>query len=480
MKFDAPRFIAFAATLALLAACTVGPEYVRPSIDTPPAYKEAGEWKVAQPKDTIERGKWWEIFGDAQLNALVEQIDISNQNVRIAEAQFRQARALVQQARAGLFPSVTANASATRSGSSSGSSSSTRSGGVVNSYSLALDASWEVDVWGRVRSSVASSEAGEQASAADLATVRLSAQAELALNYLLLRVLDAQRQLLEDTAAAYQKSLDLNRNRYAAGVAGKVDVVQAETQLKSTQAQAIDVGVQRAQLEHAIAVLIGKPPAEFALPPIPLSVAMPEIPPGLPSELLERRPDIAAAERQVAAANAQVGVAKAAFFPSLILSASGGFASSSFAQWLTAPSRIWAIGPSIVQSIFDAGLRRAQTDQAIAAYDASVASYRQTVLNGFKEVEDNLAALRILEQESRVQEDAVRAARESVNLTVNQYKAGTVSFLNVAIVQTAQLNNERTSVSILGQRFAAAVTLIKALGGGWNAAELRVSGEQRR
>jgi NodT family efflux transporter outer membrane factor (OMF) lipoprotein len=331
-----------------------------------------------------------------------------------------------------------------------------------------------------VRSSVASSEAGEQASAADLATVRLSAQAELALNYLQLRVLDAQRQLLEDTAAAYQKSLDLNRNRYAAGVAGKVDVVQAETQLKSTLAQAIDVGVQRAQLEHAIAVLIGKPPAEFALAPIPLNVAMPEIPPGLPSELLERRPDIAAAERQVAAANAQIGVAKAAFFPSLILSASGGFVSSGFADWLTAPSRIWAIGPSIVQSIFDAGLRRAQTDQAIAAYDASVASYRQTVLNGFKEVEDNLAALRILEQESRVQEDAVRAARESVNLTVNQYKAGTVSFLNVAIVQTAQLNNERTAVSILGQRFAAAVTLVKALGGGWSAAELPVSEQQRR
>lgn len=480
LRFDAPRFIAFAASLALLAACTVGPEYVRPTVDTPPAYKEAGDWKVAQPRDTVERGKWWEIFGDAQLNALVEQIDISNQNVRIAEAQFRQARALVQQARAALFPSVTANASATRSGSSSGSGNSTRAGGVINSYNLALDAGWEVDIWGRVRKTVESNVAGAQASAADLEAARLSAQAELALNYLLLRVLDAQRQLLEDTAATYQKSLDLNRNRYAAGVAGKVDVAQAETQLKSTQAQAIDVGVQRAQLEHAIAVLIGKPPAEFALAPVQFDLAMPPVPLGLPSELLERRPDIAAAERRVAAANAQIGVAKAAFFPSLMLSASGGFVSSTFAEWLTAPSRIWAIGPSIVQSIFDAGLRRAQTDQAIAAYDANVANYRQTVLSGFREVEDNLAALRILEQESRVQEDAVRAARESVNLTVNQYKAGTVSFLNVAIVQTAQLNNERTAVSILGQRFGAAVTLVRALGGGWSAAEPPMPEPQRQ
>lgn len=477
LKVDAPRWIAFAAALAFLAACTVGPEYVRPTVDTPQAYKEAGEWKVAQPRDAIERGKWWEIFGDSQLNALVEQIDISNQNVRVAEAQYRQARALVQQARAAFFPSVTGNVAATRSGA--GSSTTNRGGGVANVFNLALDASWEVDVWGRVRSSVASSVAGAQASAADLETVRLSAQAELALDYFQLRVLDAQRQLLEESAAAYQKSLGLTRNRYAVGVAGKVDVAQAETQLTSTQAQAIDVGVQRAQLEHAIAILIGKSPAEFALAPVQFDVAMPQIPRGLPSELLERRPDIAAAERRVAAANAQIGVAKAAFFPSLTLSASGGFVSSSFAEWLTVPSRIWAIGPSIAQSIFDAGLRRAQTEQAIAAYDASVANYRQTVLSGFREVEDNLAALRILEQESKVQDDAVRAARESVTLTVNQYKAGTVSFLNVAIVQTAQLNNERTAVSILGQRFAAAVTLVKALGGGWSAPELPISERQR-
>jgi NodT family efflux transporter outer membrane factor (OMF) lipoprotein len=463
---------ALVATLALLGACTVGPPYVRPSVATPPAYKEAGEWKIAQPRDEVKRGKWWETFGDAQLNALVEQIDISNQNVIAAEARFRQARALVQQARAGLFPSVTGAASATRSGSGSGSGTTNRGGGTADNYNLSIDATWEADVWGRVRKTVESNAAGAQASAADVETARLLAQAELALDYFQLRVLDAQQQLLNDSVAAFQKSLDVTRNRYNAGVAAKVDVVQGETQLKSTQAQAIDVGVQRAQLEHAIAILIGKPPAEFALARIVLDVAIPAVPLGLPSELLERRPDIAAAERRVAAANAQVGVAKAAFFPALTLSASGGFQSSSFAQWLTLPSRFWAIGPAIAQSIFDAGLRRALTDQAIAVFDANVAAYRQTVLGGFQEVEDNLAALRILEQEAKVQDDAVQAARQSVDLTLNQYKAGTVSYLNVVLVQTAQLTNERTAVGIHGQRLAAAVTLVKALGGGWTASDL--------
>ncbi|HEV2007809.1 MAG TPA: efflux transporter outer membrane subunit, partial [Burkholderiales bacterium] len=306
----------------------------------------------------------------------------------------------------------------------------------------------------------------------DLETARLLAQAELALNYFQLRVLDAQQQLLDDSVAAFQKSLDVTRNRYNAGVAGKVDVVQGETQLKSTKAQAIDIGVQRAQLEHAIAILIGKPPAEFALARIALDVAIPSVPLGLPSELLERRPDIAAAERRVAAANAQVGVAQAAFFPALTLSASGGFQSSSLAQWLTLPSRFWAIGPAIAQSIFDAGLRRALTAQAIALFDANVAAYRQTVLGGFQEVEDNLAALRILEQEANVQDGAVQAARQSVDLTLNQYKAGTVSYLNVVTVQTAWLANERTAVGIRGQRLAATVTLVKALGGGWTASDL--------
>jgi NodT family efflux transporter outer membrane factor (OMF) lipoprotein len=471
LQFTVPQTLALAAMLALLGACAVGPEYVRPSVATPAVYKEAGDWKVAQPRDDFKHGKWWETFGDAQLNALIGEIDISNQNVRVAEAQFRQARALVQSARAGLFPSVTGSASATRSKSSSGSGSTTRSSGPTNNFNLALDAGWEVDVWGRVRNTVESSVAGAQASAADLEAARLSAQAELALNYFQLRVLDAQRQLLDDSVAAFQKSLDLTRNRYAAGVAGKVEVVQADTQLKGTLAQAIDLGVQRAQFEHAIAILIGKPPAAFSLAPIPLNVAMPSIPVALPSELLERRPDIAAAERRVAAANAQIGVAKSAFFPALTLSGSAGFQSSSFARWLTLPSRFWAVGPAIAQSIFDAGLRRALTDQAIAVYDASVANYRQTVLGGFQEVEDNLAALHVLEQEAKVQDDAVQAARQSLDLTINQYKAGTANYLNVVTVQTAWLANERAAVSIRGRRLTAVVTLVKALGGEWTTAE---------
>ena len=314
--------------------------------------------------------------------------------------------------------------------------------------------------------------AGAQASAADLETVRLLAQAELAFDYFQLRVLDQQRQLLDDTVAAFQKSLELTRNRYAAGVAGKVDLVQAETLLKSTQAQALDTGVQRAQLEHAIAILVGKAPANFSIARETTNIAVPAVPLNLPSELLERRPDIAAAERRVAAANARIGVAKSAFFPALTLSGSAGFAGSRLADWLTWPSRFWAIGPAIAQSIFDAGLRRALTDQAIAVYDANVAAYRQTVLAGFQEVEDNLAALRILEGEEKVQEEATVAARQSVELTINQYKAGTISYLNVVTVQSTWLSNERTLVGIRGRRLTAAVTLVKALGGGWNAAEL--------
>ncbi len=460
---------------ALLAGCMVGPDYRRPEAEVPAAFKEAGDWKLAQPRDDAKRGRWWEDFGDLQLNALIEQVEISNQNVLAAEARFRQARALVSSSRAALYPALNGSVSITRSRSPTGVIGGTTAGRILTNRSAGLDASWEPDVWGRVRRAVESNEANALASAADLAAARLSAQAELASDYFQLRILDAQKQLIEDTVAAFQKSLDLTMNRYDAGVAAKVDVVQAQTQLKSAQADAIDLGVQRAQLEHAIAVLIGKPPAALSLARAPLAVSMPLIPVGLPSELLERRPDIAAAERHVAAANAQIGVAKAAYFPSLTLSASGGFRSTDAAQWFTLPSRFWSIGPALAQSIFDAGLRRAQTEQAIAAYDATVAEYRQTVLAGFQEVEDNLAALRILEEEAIVQEDVVRAARESVTLTLNQYKAGTVSFLNVAIVQTTLLNSERTAVGILGRRLVAAATLVKALGGGWSAAELHAA-----
>jgi NodT family efflux transporter outer membrane factor (OMF) lipoprotein len=467
MKFPKLKTLALAAALASLGACTVGPDYVRPSVDAPAQFKETGNWKVAQPRDDVNRGKWWEMFGDAELNALTESIDISNQNLAAAAARFRQAQALVAASRAGLFPTVDGNLSIVKNRSPSGAVGGTTAGHIVTTRTAGVSAAWDTDLWGRLSRTVEADVASAQASAADLAAARLSAQSELAQSYFQLRVLDVQRQLLEDTVAAFGKSLQLTKNRYAAGVVGKVDVVQAETQLKSTQAQAIDIGVQRAQFEHAIALLIGKPPSTFAIERRPLTVAMPAIPPGLPSELLERRPDIAAAERRVASANAQIGVTQAAFFPSLTLSGAAGFRAADPSVWFASPSYFWSLGPAIVQTIFDAGLRRAQTDQAIAAYDASVAAYRQTVLTAFKEVEDNLAALRILEEEAQVQDEAVKAARESFALTTNQYKAGTINFLNVVIVQAAQLSNERTAVGILGQRLTAAVLLVKALGGGW-------------
>jgi NodT family efflux transporter outer membrane factor (OMF) lipoprotein len=338
---------------------------------------------------------------------------------------------------------------------------------VANVYNVQLDATWELDLWGRVRRNVESSEAGEQASTADLESAKLSAQAQVATDYLLLRVQDAVIQLLLDTASAYDKSLTLTKNQYAVGVAGRSDVVLAETQLKSTQAQAIDAKVLRAQLEHAIAVLIGKPPSEFSIAPAQVSKVFPDIPVGVPSELLERRPDVAGAERRAAAANAQIGVAEAAFYPTLTLSATGGFASSSIANLFSLPSRYWSVGAALAQTLFDAGLRQAQTDQAIAAYDGSVAVYRQTVLAAFQDVEDNLAALHYLEEEAVVQDEAVQAARESLTITLNQYRAGTANYLAVVVVQAGALNNERTAVTILGQRYAASVALIKALGGGW-------------
>jgi NodT family efflux transporter outer membrane factor (OMF) lipoprotein len=458
--------------LAALCGCAVGPDYKRPDVETPKAFKEAGDWKVAQPGDETARGRWWEVFGDPQLNALVEQVEISNQNVLAAEARFRQARALISASRAALYPSLNANASITRTHSPSGVIGGTTAGRTLTSRSASLDASWEIDLWGKLRRGVEANEANAQAGAANLAAARLSAQAELVADYVQMRVLDALKLLLDDTAVAFQKSYDLTRNRYDAGVAARVDVIQAETQLRSTQAQAVDTGVQRAQFEHAIAVLTGRPPAEVSMAPVPIAVTMPRVPLALPSALLERRPDIAAAERSVAAANAQIGVAKAAFFPSFTISGSDGYRSTAASQWFTAPNHFWSIGPAIAQSLFDAGLRRAQSEQAVAAYDAAVAQYRQTVLAGFQEVEDNLAALRILEEEARVQEDAVRAARETVVLTLNQYKAGTVSFLNVVTAQATQLDNERAAVSILGRRLVAAATLVKALGGGWSAAEI--------
>ena len=468
-----PLLAALVAAFAL-AACAVGPDYVRPQMEEAPAvFKEGQNWKQAQPRDLAADGKWWEMFGDAHLNALAEQVDISNQNLALAEANFRSAMALVQSSRAALYPTLDASASASRGRSGSSSSSSTSSsGGVRNAYSFALNASWEADIWGRVRRDVEASAASAQASAADLAAARLSAQAALAQDYLQLRVLDAQQQLLDETVQAYQRSYQLTQNQYAAGLAAKSDVIQAQSQLKTAQAQALDNGVSRAQFEHAIALLVGKTASTFSLPQAPLAAATPPIPQGVPSMLLERRPDVAAAERRVAAANANIGVAKAAYFPSLTLSASGGYQSSSFADWFTLPGRVWSLGPQLAQNIFDGGARRAATAQAIASYDGTVAQYKQAVLTAFQEVEDNLAALRILEQEAEVQNEALQAARQAVVLVTNQYKAGTVSYVNVITAQATALSAERSALDILNRRMAASVLLAKALGGGWDANSL--------
>jgi NodT family efflux transporter outer membrane factor (OMF) lipoprotein len=400
------------------------------------------------------------VFNDPVLNGLAEQVAVSNQNLAAAEARYRQARAAVTAARAGYFPTVGASAGASRSRRGEGATAS--------SYDIGLDASWEIDLWGRVRRLVEASRAGEEASAADLENARLSLQAQLVTAYFQVRVADAGADLLDDTVKANDTSFKIAQNRYDAGVAAKVDVVQAEGQLRSVQAQVLDLRATRAQLEHAVAVLIGKPPAAFSLAPTKFEMKrLPDIPPGLPSTLLERRPDVAAAERRMAQANARVGVAQAAYFPALSLSGSGGFASSSLSTLISAPSRAWALGAGLGVTLLDFGARGAQVDIARAAYDESVANYRQSVLDAFQEVEDNLAVVHWLGEETGVQRESVRLARESVALTMNQYRAGTVGFLNVALVQAAQLNEERQLVVLVGRRITATVTLIRALGGSW-------------
>jgi NodT family efflux transporter outer membrane factor (OMF) lipoprotein len=444
----------------------------------PGQFKETGNWKPAEPRDDAPRGPWWERYGDAQLNALVAEVEISNQNIRAAEARYRQALALVRETRAGYFPTVGGNFAASRGQGTTGTSASAANNAIVtgapirNTTRLSFGVDWEADVWGRIGRSVEANEAGAQASNADLQAALLSAQATLVQTYMQLRVVDAQRRLLDETVTAYEESLQITRNRYAAGVAGRIDVAQAETQLKSTQAQAIDLGIQRAQLEHAIALLIGKAPADFSLAANYTLPLLPPVPVGLPSTLLERRPDVAAAERRAAAANAEIGVAQAAFFPALTLAATGGFQSSSLSQLLTLPNRFWSLGPALALTLFDGGARSARKDEAIAAYDASVATYRQTVLTAFQDVEDNLVALRILGDEATVQREATLLAAESLLLTQNQYKAGTVSYLNVVIVQAAALAAERNSLDITGRRLLASAGLLKALGGDWRAAEI--------
>ena len=461
-----------AVVVLLCAGCMVGPDYFKPSVPMTAAYKEDQGWKLAQPRDQIPRGKWWEIFGDPQLNALEEQVSEANQNVKVAEARFRQARALIGFARAGLFPTVSAGVSASSLRDSTNRAYPPSSKASTQDFLLTGDVSYELDLWGRIRRSVTAAREEAQASAADLETARLSLQAELAFDYFELRSADAQQRLLNDTVKAFEEALQLTTRRFEGGVAAKSDVVQARTQLETTQVQATDIAVQRAQFEHAIAILIGKPPAAFSLPPAPLDLQPPDIPVGVPSELLERRPDIAAAERRVAEANEQIGIAKAAFFPTVTLNALLGFESSSINKWMGWQSFLWAVGSSLAQTIFDGGRRRATSEAALASYDATVASYRQATLDAFQQVEDNLAALRILEREAEQQQRAVASARESLQLFTNRYKGGVDTYLQVITAQTAALANERNQVDILRRRMDASVLLVKALGGGWNVADL--------
>lgn len=469
-----PRSAITLALCALLGACAVGPDYQRPELDVGASYKEAqGQqqvegWKPAQPRDEADRGKWWLVYGDDTLNTLVERLDTSNQTIAQAEANYRQALGLVRAARAGFYPTVGASAGASRAGVGNGSSSSSSNGSnVSNQYSVTGSVSWEVDMWGRVRRSTESSEASAAASLADLGATRLSAQAALVQTYFQLRVLDEQKRLLDATVAAYERSLKLTQNRYEVGVAGQADVAVARTQVESTRAQSIDLDWQRGQYEHAIAVLMGQAPSQFSVAPAVFTLQLPQIPVGLPSELLERRPDIAAAERRAAAANAQIGVAQAAWFPSLILSADGGFRNGQFADLLTAPARFWSLGPALALTIFDGGARAAQVEQARASYDSQAAAYRQAALVGLREVEDYLIQLRVMEQEQIVQRRALESARESLRLIQNQYQAGLVDYLSVAVVDATALNIERNALSLLGTRLVASVNLIVALGGGW-------------
>jgi NodT family efflux transporter outer membrane factor (OMF) lipoprotein len=460
--------------LLLLAGCAVGPRYSRPTATVPPAFKELPQnWKTAQPSDEVARGKWWEIFRDPQLNRLEEQINVSNQNIKAAEAQFRQARALVRYYRSNYYPTLTTSPSVTRSHSSGNRPPASQlSGKTFTDYLLPGDLSYEVDVWGRVRKTVESARENAQASAADLASVNLIMHSELASDYLQMRSLDAERQLLDSTVAAYQRALELTENRYHGGVASGVDVAQAQTQLKTTLAQAMDLDVQRSQFEHAIAALIGQPASTFSLARLPLTTPPPVIPAGLPSELLERRPDIAAAERRVASANAQIGVAKAAYYPTITLGASSGFESGTPGTWLSGPSAFWAAGPAAALTLLDFGRRRAASEQAWATYDQTVANYRETVLTAFQQVEDNLSALRLLEGEAQTQNEAITAAQHSLELSTNRYKGGVTTYLEVITAQTTALSDERTAVQILGRRMTAAVNLIQALGGGWDASQL--------
>ena len=449
---------------ALLSACAAGPDYQRPTVDTPAAFKELGDWKPAEPREPAA-DNWWAAFGDPVLDDLQARLEVSNQNLRAAEAAYRQALALADATRASWFPAVNATAGATRSATSAATAASGNAP-PRNSFSLGATVSWELDVWGRIARTVEGADASLAASAADLAAARLSARAALAQTYFQLRAAERQQALLDASVAAYGRALELTRNRYAAGVAGKADVAQAESQLRSARAAALDASLSRSQYEHAIAVLLGQAPAAFTLAPVDAPLPLAPVAVTLPSTLLERRPDIAAAERRVAAANAAIGAAQAARFPVLGLSGNTGFRNAQIEDLLTVPSRYWSLGPTLAAAIFDAGAKRAAVGQAQANWEKAVATYRQTVLTAFQEVEDNLAAMRLLEAAAVEQAAAVTAAAEAEAIALNQYRAGTVSYLNVVTAQATHLAARRNANDLATRRLLAAVQLAKNAGGG--------------
>ncbi|HEX3604009.1 MAG TPA: efflux transporter outer membrane subunit [Steroidobacteraceae bacterium] len=472
-----PRALCVGLGAALASACAVGPDYHRPQVDTAANYKESGDWKPSEPNDVLSRGPWWQIFNDEVLNDLEAQIDISNQNVKAAAAAFEQSRALVSQARAGFWPTIAASLGMQREGAPvgasnitgvpiGGSGSSTRT---QNTFTGGVSANWDIDIWGKIRRNTESNVASAQASSAALAAARLSAQAELATDYFELRAQDQLQKLLDDTVVAETQSLHITESRYKFGVAARADVVTAETQLLSSQAQQVNAKIQRAILEHALAVLLGKQPAEFSLSVATMRSDVPTVPAGVPSTLLERRPDVAEAERSMASANAQIGVAKAGYFPDLTLSGQDQYSNSTFSRLFRDSNRIWAVGPTLAETLFDGGLVRAQVRSTRAAYEGTVDSYRQTVLAGFQQVEDQIVTLRVLEQEGVIEDETVKKAREAEVLTLNQYKAGTVPYSSVITAQTTRLAAEETALQVLSSRLQASVALIEALGGGWDA-----------
>lgn len=468
--------VLLAALCLTVTSCRVGPDYSRPPAPTPSAYKEtppadsaqAAEWVTAQPSDAMARGKWWEIYGDAELNALEEQVSISNQNVLAAEAQFREAKFAVKIARANLYPTIAASPSITNGRAPL----TTGVPNVLTAYELPVDVSYQADLWGSIRRSVRSSAEAAQVSDAQLENARLSYQAELAQDYFEVRGTDGEKQLLETTVKSYQDYLKLTQDRFNSGVASGSDVAQAQTQLETARAQLIDYDVARSQFEHAIAVLTGKPPAEVTVSAAPIKITPPPVPVGLPSTLLERRPDIAAEERQMASANEQIGIAQAAFYPTLTLSGSAGLESISFLKWISWPSRFWSIGPTLSETLYDAGRRRATVNQNIAAYDVTVANYRQSVLTAFQQVEDNLSALRVLEHEAQAEDAAVQAAQSALDISTYQYKAGVVNYLAVITEQEILLQDQVQALNILTRRMSSSVLLVEALGGGWDTSKL--------